>query len=297
MSAFFDRVGGAARLLLALLTLGLAAPAVAEPALWVIKDADTTLYVFGSLHALKPGVEWRSAKFDQAFAASSEVVFEAVVPDDPKALAPLIQTLGLDPAGGLSAKLSPDARTRLAEAANTYGLPPAALERMRPWLAATTLGSAPLLRAGWDPRLGPDLVLQVEAKAKGKTVLGLETVEQQARFLADLPEPRQVEALTATLDSLDGFIPRVEEVQAAWLAGDQARLAALGAPSRAIRDAAFDTIIRTDRNRAWAAWIKTRLERPGTAMVVVGAGHLFGRDSLGDVLAQQGIRADLGLER
>jgi hypothetical protein len=289
MSALSDRLGAGARLLLALLTLGFAAPAIAEPALWVIKDADTTLYVFGSLHALKPGVEWRSAKFDQAFEASAEVVFEAVVPDDPKALAPLIQTLGLDPTGGLSAKLAPDTRARLAEAASAYGLPPAALERMRPWLAATTLGSAPLLRSGWDPRLGPDLLLQVEAKAKGKAVLGLETVEQQARFLADLPEPRQIEALTATLDGLPGVVPRVEEVQAAWLAGDQARLAALGAPSRAIRDAAFDAIIRTDRNRAWAGWIKARLERPGMAMIVVGAGHLFGQDSLGEVLAQQGV--------
>ncbi len=289
MSALSDRIGVGARLLLALLTLGFAAPAGAEPALWVIKDADTTLYVFGSLHALKPGVEWRSAKFDQAFAASSEVVFEAVVPDDPKALAPLIQTLGLDPAGGLSAKLTPDARARLAEAAKTYGLPPAGLERMRPWLAATTLGSVPLLRAGWDPRLGPDLLLQAEAKTKGKTVLGLETVEQQARFLADLPEPRQVEALTATLEGLAGFVPRVEEVQVAWLAGDQGRLAALGAPSRAARDAAFDATIRTNRNRAWAVWIKARLDRPGTAMIVVGAGHLFGQDSLGDLLAQHGI--------
>jgi uncharacterized protein YbaP (TraB family) len=53
----------------------------------VIKDADTTLCVFGSLHALKPGVEWRSARFDRAFEESSEVVFEAVVPEDPRSLA------------------------------------------------------------------------------------------------------------------------------------------------------------------------------------------------------------------
>jgi len=289
MSAFGDRLRAAARLLSALLTLGLAAPVAAEPAVWVIKDADTTLYVFGSLHALKPGVEWRSARFDHAFEESSEVVFEAVVPEDPRSLAPIIQALGLDPAGSLSAKLPPDARVRLAAAAQAYGLPPAGLERMRPWLAATTLGATPMLRAGWDPRKGPDLVLQAEAKAKGKTVLGLETAEQQARFLADLPEPRQVEALVATLQGLDGFVSRVEEVQAAWLNGDQAQLAALGAPSRASRDEVFDKIIRVDRNRAWAAWIKARLDRPGTAMIIVGAGHLFGKDSLGDVLAEQGI--------
>jgi len=277
------------RFLGVLLALGVAARASAEPAVWVIKDADTTLYVFGSLHALKPGVEWRSAKFNQAFEASSEVVFEAVTPDDPKALAPIIRALGIDPAGSLSAKLRLEAQAQLAAAAKTYGLPTVGLERMRPWLAATTLGSAPLLRAGWDPRLGVDIVLQREARAKGKVVSGLETAEQHAHFLADLPEARQIEALETTLQNLDGFVPRVESVQAAWLAGDQERLAALGAPLRVGRDPTFDAVIRVDRNRAWATWIKGRLTRPGTAMIVVGAGHLFGKDSLGDFLVEQAI--------
>ncbi|WP_454719134.1 TraB/GumN family protein [Caulobacter segnis] len=195
----------------------------------------------------------------------------------------------MDPTNSLSAKLTPEAQAQLAAAANVYGLPPAGLERMRPWLAATTLGSAPLLRAGWDPRLGVDMILQVDAKARGKAVFGLETAEQQARFLADLPEARQVEELEATLRDLDAFIPRVESVQAAWLKGDQAQLAALGAPLRATRDPGLDAVVRMDRNRAWAAWIKARLGRPGTAMIVVGAGHLFGKDSLGDFLAVQEI--------
>ena len=34
------------------------------------------------------------------------------------------------------------------------------------------------------------------------------------------------------------------------------------------------------RNRNWAQWIKQRMERPGTVMLAVGAGHLVGSDGV-----------------
>jgi len=269
--------------------LVLAPPAKAEPALWVVRDADTTIYLFGSIHALKPDVQWRSAKLDKALADSGEVVVEAVVPDDPRTLAPLIMQLGYDPDGSLAAKLDPEARERLTAAAQKLGFPDGALDLMRPWMAATTLGAAPLVRAGWDPKLGPDLALQAQAKAAGKSVLGLESVEQQARFLADMPEPEQVRALGVVLRNLEQALPMAERLQAAWLSGDRTQLQAISAELRAQRSPDFDKIIRLDRNRAWAARIKDRLQAPGTVLMVVGAGHLLGPGGLGEVLAADGL--------
>ena len=47
------------RLLLGLLLL-LLLPAglVAHPALWVVKDADTTIYLFGTVHLLPTDTDW-----------------------------------------------------------------------------------------------------------------------------------------------------------------------------------------------------------------------------------------------
>ena len=55
----------------ALLTLGSAsaassAPYAARPALWAVSDADTTVYLFGTIHLLPENYQWRSAKIDQA---------------------------------------------------------------------------------------------------------------------------------------------------------------------------------------------------------------------------------------
>ena len=58
---------------------------------------------------------------------------------------------------------------------------------MRPWLAGLTLAVAPLLKAGMDPARGVDKLLKAQMLAAGKPVDGLETAEQQIRFLADLP--------------------------------------------------------------------------------------------------------------
>lgn len=56
--------------------------------------------------------------------------------------------------------------------------------------------------------------------------------------------------------------------------------------------AMYDALL-VKRNRAWAAWLDTRLETPGTVMVAVGAGHFAGPGSVQEMLAER----DLVLER
>ena len=61
-----------------------ATAAIARPALWEVSDADTTVYLFGTIHLLPENYQWRSAKFDQAIAGSRQLVVETIVdPDTP----------------------------------------------------------------------------------------------------------------------------------------------------------------------------------------------------------------------
>src|SRR5688500_3137233 len=66
----------------AALLLCRALPSVAEPAMWVVKDEDSTIYLLGTFHATKPGMEWRSEKIDAAFKASDELWLEATVDEN-----------------------------------------------------------------------------------------------------------------------------------------------------------------------------------------------------------------------
>lgn len=280
-----------AALAIATLMMGalLATAARAAPALWAVRDADSTIYIFGTMHVLKPGAAWRTDRFDRAFAESREVVLEVAGLDDPLAMMPMVRSHGLDPAGSLSAKLEPADRERLALAIATSGLPAATVERMRPWLAAAALAGAPIRRAGYDPRSGVEMLLTAEAIAAGKALVGLETPEQQMRFMADRPEAEQLDALRRTLIQLDDAQAKLDALNAAWLAGDQARLGAGVLAARGGRGAAFDEVIRTNRNRAWADAIKDKLAGAGVTLVAVGAGHLIGPDSLLDELAVRGV--------
>src|SRR5690349_350803 len=79
-----------------------AAPALAAPAMWVIRDADSTIYLFGSVHVLKPTTPWRTDKVAKAFADSGDVVFEIADVADPAAAQPVIMSLGIDTAHPLS---------------------------------------------------------------------------------------------------------------------------------------------------------------------------------------------------
>ncbi|HEY9218651.1 MAG TPA: TraB/GumN family protein, partial [Phenylobacterium sp.] len=87
--------------------LGLAGPAAAAPAMWVVRDADSEIFLFGTMHALKPGLDWRTPAYDAAYAKAKAVWFEAEAdPIDPAQIRDLIARYGVDPDQPLSRKLS-----------------------------------------------------------------------------------------------------------------------------------------------------------------------------------------------
>lgn len=277
---------------LAALTLGLAAPATAEPALWVIRDADSTLYLMGTVHVLRPGTPWHEGKVEAALAQSKELMLEAAGLDDPAVIQPLVRTYGLDPAHPLSGKLSEKDRPRVVAAAQAMGLPPQALEPMQPWLVALTLSMAPVIKAGYDPKSGVEMSLTGMARAGGWPIAGLETPERQIRYLAEMPSQTQVKFLSSTLDDMTSTTEQLDDMVAAWADGDTAELEKI-----------FVTEMKTDypelyeallvrRNEAWAQVLVEKLKGSGVTFVAVGAGHTVGPDSVQAQLAKLGIHAE-----
>lgn len=293
MFARFDKV--ARRLaagLASVLALACAAPALAEPALWAIKDSDSTIYLFGTVHVLKPDTQWRSAKIDQAFKSSGDLTLEIVGGDDPAVMQPLVLKYGLDPAHPLSARIGADQFKRVAEAVQEGGVPPQMLETMRPWLAAISLSLTPVLKAGYDPRSGVEQVLTKAASETGKAQVAFETPEQQIRFFADLPPDAEVDFLRSTLEDADEGVGKIDKMVAAWAAGDTAELEdEFVSEMKGKYPELYDLLI-VKRNEDWARQLKTKLAGSGVSFVAVGSGHLVGPDSVQAQLAKLGIKAE-----
>ncbi len=262
------------------------------PALWVIKDADSTLYLFGTVHVLRPTTAWGSAKVDAAFAAASDVYFEISNPDDQAAILPLIQQYGISPQTPLSSLLTPAEIADLDAAAKTMGASAAQLDPLRPWMAGLTLSVAPLIKAGYDPASGVEAILKARAEAGGKSVRGFETLDEQVRVLATLPEDAQLQFLRSTLESFDAATTELDGLVAAWAAGDVAGIQALGVDEmKATAPAIYDALL-TRRNAGFADDIQGLLAGSGTAFIAVGAAHLAGPDSVQAMLETRAVTVE-----
>ncbi len=251
----------------------------ADPALWVVKDDDTTIYLFGTVHVLKPGLSWFDEGVKKAFDASKEVVLEIPLPNDAEAqkiLLPLV----VDPDGPpLTEKLHPEKRAAYAAVLAKLGVPATALDQYYPWFASVTMSNILLLKSGYDPSSGAERAIDAAAKAAGKPVTGLETLEQQIGYFATLPEADQIAFLELGVDDFGDGIKTIDEMVANWTKGDPE---ALGAVMNRDIDKLpkLYKILLADRNVRWANWIDERMKKPGTVFIAVGAGHLAGKDSV-----------------
>ncbi|NJC41248.1 hypothetical protein GGQ87_001506 [Brevundimonas alba] len=262
------------------------------PALWVVRDEDSTLYLFGTVHVLRPTTLWRWARIENAFDSADRVVLEISNPDDQAAIVPLVQQRGLSPERPLSSLLNAEERVKLDAAAQTMGASGAALDPMRPWLAALTLSVAPLTNAGYDPMSGVELGLKARATAAGKEVGGFETIDEQVRILAGFPEDDQLAFLRSTLEDFESASTDLDRLVEAWSTGDVRAIDRLGVQPMRRADRALYEALLVKRNTNWANQIQTMLDGSGTVFIAVGSAHLAGGDSVQSMLNRRGVRVE-----
>jgi hypothetical protein len=266
--------------------------AQAEPALWVVKGPHATVYLFGSVHALKKDEPWRSAKIDAAIQQSGSLWLEIPNVEDTKALQPLVLQLGLDQEHPLSTKLTKDQLALLDKIAKSVNIPggETALEPLKPWLAAVMVSVAPMMQAGFDVHSGVEEVLQPEFDKANKPVKGFETAEQQLHFFADLPEKEQLDFLNSELSDFDQSADKFKRTIAAWYAGDETALDQLFSADFRDKYPNLYQILIVKRNQDFASQIDGLLKGNGTVFVAIGAGHLVGRDGVPAMLEKMGYK-------
>lgn len=263
----------------------------ADPAMWVVKDRDTTIYLFGTFHVMDGKADWFNDDVKAAFDRSEEVVLEANLPDDPSTVAPLVQKYAIDPSGKpLTTKLSPEAQAKLGKLLGAMGAPATAFDKFRPMFATMSLAMAPYQALGMTAEKGAEKTLTAAAKAGNKKLRELEGFEAQLKMLNEIPEPAQIEGLEKLLADFDKAPDMIRSMVTYWNAGDAEGFANLMKEMQADSPAMYK-VLMTDRNERWADWIDQRLDRPGTVFLGVGTAHLAGKDSVQQFLENRGINS------
>jgi hypothetical protein len=263
----------------------------ARPAMWKVADADTTLYLFGTIHLLPQGQGWRTPAMDSALAGADELVLEIADMDDMMASAQAMIKLGISPGLPPIAERVPEGkRAALKAMIAESGYPEAVYDSLETWAASLSLLGVTFKRLGLDPSLGVEKQIGAPFKASGKTVSGLETVEQQLSYLDTLSEPAQRAFLLSVLEDNAETRKQFKEMLDAWASGDLKGIARTFDDETQMSPE-LKAALMSRRNAAWADWLAKRMERPGTAFVAVGAGHLVGEDSVQAMLKKKGLKA------
>ena len=230
----------------------------ADPAIWVVNDHDTTIYLFGTFHALDGKSAWFNDEVRTAFAASDELVLETVFPER----------------GAV-----PEPRQSAGSAS---------------FLAATRMAISAGRSRGMYAGNGADLILRHAAELWGKPVGGLESFSAQLGMFGRMPaQPMhggQSPGAAQTRAEMDDLSLVMSEMQSAWCRGDWGLFATMLTHMRSNSPESYNLMF-AQRNANWAGWIEQRLRRPGTVFVAVGTGHLVGRDSIQAKLALRGVRS------
>ena len=235
--------------------------AESEPALFVVHGSATTVYIFGTFHALDGKSQWFSDKVRDAFEHSDELVLETLVPEQP------------------SQPMGSQVREPMVTPSASF-------------LATSRLAINAGQMQGMKVDNGADMVLRHVAESEGKQVEGLETLQLQIdmfnRMPAALPAPQPRIERNIAASELNGLTRAMNDMQAAWKRGDQSIFVHMLDQLKANSPETYRMMF-TERNVRWADWIRARLQTPGTVFVAVGAGHLAGKDSLLVKLAERGL--------
>lgn len=262
-----------------------------EPFIYAVTDADSEVILYPTFHILPQGVEWKSERLDAAIARADEVWYEVSAGSeaDP-ALQGVVMELGISETP-LSERLSPEQAERLAAELEAIGVPMAMVEPMQPWFAALNIPLVQLVQAGYDPAQGVEAQLQQMTGSKDQRAF--ETVEQQLRFFAEMPEDQQIAYLMYTVENVQETVTDVDDMLAAWASGDMSVMEnEFIAEMRDEAPEIYEAIL-TRRNADWAEQLDAEMQGEGVDFVAVGAAHLVGPDSLPAMMAAKGYDVEV----
>jgi uncharacterized protein len=265
-----------------------------RPAIWLLADEDTQIYMLGTIHMLEPGFRWRSPALDAVAKRSSELVVETLGPEDMAegAEMALLQSLMLDSPSPILERVPKKDRKKLKAALAKAGMKVEDTAMLKSWAVAVFLGISQSLD-GWgaaDPAEAPGVedVLEAEFKTAGKPILAIETPQAALEAFDALSQEEQTALLREALAPPNSAAQDESSLQdRLWATG---RFEEVYDEFRSELPPILYQGLVVKRNAAWTEWLVERMKKPGTLLLAVGAGHLAGDDSVQRMLAARGLK-------
>ncbi len=260
------------------------------PPIWVVKDHDSKLFLFGTVHLLPTDVSWQKDDMKAVFDEAGTVFFELDNSGQANLdIVILTQQLGLLSGGNqLSERLDPYQLKLLEAVCHNGDVPLAVLDTMKPWLASEMLTIIAAQAAGLSADLSPDETLKNRATRQKKNVLYLDDAETQIRASADLPDYVQMDLFIESMERYNSLGDELKTIASSWAKGDVNTLRVVGANSLKEKSPELYEALIVKRNENWTRQFLKFLDESGTGFAAIGMGHLLGDDSLQNMLRDQG---------
>jgi len=255
--------------------------------MWKAQKDGAVVHLLGSVHALKEDSYPLPAVIEAAFDRSDVVVFEVDLDEMTSAALEMLAAGSLEDGQTLEQVAGPVIWSDFSQKMDAAGMPSGMFQFMKPWMAALTLASLELERAGYSPAAGIDTHFSDRAKEAGKERMALETVDFQVGLFADLTPEESLAFLEYTVADLETMIPVLDELAAKWLVGDAGFVEAMMGDEFEDYPELYEKLI-SGRNRSWMPAIEGLLAGDRDAMVVVGGMHLVGDDGIVEMLREKG---------
>ena len=244
-----------------------------------------TLYLLGSVHLLSQDAAALPPQVDTAFEHAKTVSLETSFDSVQMRAAELMMRGRFSNGATLRSTLSPSAVPKVDSLLRSYGLTLDQVNGFKPWFVSMLLSQVAMQKMGFQAQFGVDMQLNARAKAAGKPVLGLESPDFQLGLCDGLSFADQEQMLVdATADDAAKDLTTIRD---AWSVGNTAALDSL--LNRRLESApGLRNALLTSRNRNWVPKLEQLIKGKDDALVVVGAGHLVGKDGVLELLKAKG---------
>jgi uncharacterized protein len=279
--------------LLCLSSCGAEQPKPGDGCVWKVSDADSSLYLSGTIHLLRKEDHPLPAAYEVAYQDSQRLFFELAPGEGRDArLAGEMRAKGMLKDGqALSDQVPAIVWDDLTRWCQKRGMAAVTFNSMRPWFVALMITSSEFHALGADPSRGVEPAFEKKAEADGKATAGLETVEFQIDLFAKLSQEEQLDLLTQTLVEAASAEVEFNNMILAWRSGDIEMLYKLLSREADKYPRLMDIFLHS-RNAAWITQLSDELGKPGNAMVLVGAGHLGGEMGVLEGLKKKGFKVE-----
>jgi uncharacterized protein YbaP (TraB family) len=257
--------------------------------LWAVRSEKGVSYLLGSIHLLKKEMYPLDRRIEEAFSRSTVLAVETDIGDrEKKKLETFLLENALYPEGdSLEKHVSRETYDLVRRRFPATGMD--RVDRMRPWALALTATSIEYLKMGLDPEYGIDRYFLEKADGR-KKVVELERYDTVVRLLQGLPDGTQDLFLFYTLTDLETVGAEIDNILSSWSTGDVRGMETVVYRNRDEYPKLLPVvdILVSRRNRTLTDAIEGVLQSGDTGFIVVGAGHLVGKDGILERLREKG---------